>query len=1448
MKSNAPEELKDAFYQHTIDLESLVNHPGWIEWLNGQEEYLKEHFPIGWQMNEWLVMHKEDIPEVVENYLIMLFENDIRDALVKLDNFEIEEHLSKGLFKERNPDCFFDDLPYSNIVATIEDRALTMDDVFNLSEEEKELLKDKNLAVGFDTALYQDLFRVFGSRVKDFELYKKYRGILRVVTDNCRSLESVKSDEDKEDLLKNIFVNGLSQCSGSCWYNDDVPDEFKQEYPEFFLDEDAPKELKDIFYYTSILISGRLQFDDLRKYPEYISYLKGKDIRHCIGYRGEYDKFFDFCEDKDLALDLGLKYGNYVGKMNFEGVEEEDKEAVIAKQIYSAIIYQCYNYNEDMPEYFKNKYPQLFLDEDAPEELKEIYYTKKTSRDMNGRYIGYFSSDWSRSDWDGKEFSFNFIKENPKYIEFLVGKELRGTLNGKYKEILDMCDGSTERFLSIGLEYGYTLVHPQLSNRISKLAWQLLNTNPDDEELRDALDKEIGEAIRERDLLMYDDELPLRLQYKYPDLFLLPEELDRIKASIYSWENDEELNEIKQKFYKRCISFRDLYINDELKEIIRHKDINRCMDFYKAGEFFEKFSELLGGNYDKAYNLSVNKYSQQLTSILYGHIASENIDKVLEFYKQAKFIPHSVVVTKLPNEKIKGFALNRNLWAELMKMEEYSSNDGYIGSLLELATVMGVFETKEFKKNGKIMVQGAGEEGFEKLQELINHIPDFIEVFKSQDEIDSDEFIFVKDGYFKFDNDYQDALRDRHIQIVFSREGLLDELKEGLLTDYDMKNVIKSYIAEEDIEEFFRKDSNGRYQYILDKNSNAKVQKLLKTVGIKQDRWLTQEEFELIKSCNSEFISKAFIQEGEGYRFNISKQGEFYVVGNETEITELQSRTNKKLFDYVRFLMQEFSMEEEALALAANNDRSNINLVLDNEKMDKLRSGAEWVVNRTLDKYEECSLCKLTPQSYSIYSFFSAAKIHQIFDGLNLEYSKAFRDFILENRYEIINDNELSSLMKEFQSKIKELSQDPDYANIKLTPEVLIKALVSNENQYSNKKIGFEKGEELASKLAFSQEYFDHAQRIWSEARKREVSTIPRIKGEENSFSYEVLRLDDAEGIYIGNLTDCCQKLAGAGESSMLHSMKERNGRVFVIRDANRRIVSQSWLWRNGNTICFDNVEIPDRAKSNENEEAVYNILKNVAKKLCDKDAMELSKLVEVGKISKEKANELMLAKVTVGKGHNDIEKIACNYDKELEDTEIKRPVEEYKVYKGICSRDNLYISDSNHQVILYQAEDYISSDSMMAIHRDENIELSYSEMRHRELRMIRAIMKEVEGNNGIETREDILKKYNVSEDEVRLVQGTDWFMLYSERDEDITVHKILKSPSSGIRKKSMIEQKKAVQMLMDKGKRISMEFENDKIHDAARTMVRHMGKRYTMKVADAEGRMSVSEIHLDNR
>lgn len=102
--------------------------------------------------------------------------------------------------------------------------------------------------------------------------------------------------------------------------------------------------------------------------------------------------------------------------------------------------------------------------------------------------------------------------------------------------------------------------------------------------------------------------------------------------------------------------------------------------------------------------------------------------------------------------------------------------------------------------------------------------------------------------------------------------------------------------------------------------------------------------------------------------------------------------------------------------------------------------------------------------------------------------------------------------------------------------------------------------------------------RLHDEMLKRVESTIPRVKGKINDYEYEVLRYDDMEGLTVGNATDCCFTVRGASQTSLRHALTSKNGRILTVKK-NGELLAHSWLWRNGNTLCLDNIEISKKIK-----------------------------------------------------------------------------------------------------------------------------------------------------------------------------------------------------------------------------------------------------------------------------
>ena len=189
-----------------------------------------------------------------------------------------------------------------------------------------------------------------------------------------------------------------------------------------------------------------------------------------------------------------------------------------------------------------------------------------------------------------------------------------------------------------------------------------------------------------------------------------------MQRSISVWRRSSK-NTISQ--YTKTNSDWELLLKDypDLKEVIYNKNLFVCGG--NRGWILSQFIWLLGDERRKVYDLITGKLAEKLDSIAESDNFDEDLAKAITYYKEAGFIPDMVILDKLPIEKIKGFALNRKLWAKIVK-ERGNLNSDYLGSLLEAAMVMGVFETKEFTRNGKVMIQGAGEKGYEKLQRFLN--------------------------------------------------------------------------------------------------------------------------------------------------------------------------------------------------------------------------------------------------------------------------------------------------------------------------------------------------------------------------------------------------------------------------------------------------------------------------------------------------------------------------------------------------------------------------------------------------------------------------------------------------------------------------------------------------------------------------------------------------------
>lgn len=172
-------------------------------------------------------------------------------------------------------------------------------------------------------------------------------------------------------------------------------------------------------------------------------------------------------------------------------------------------------------------------------------------------------------------------------------------------------------------------------------------------------------------------------------------------------------------------------------------------------------------------------------------------------------------------------------------------------------------------------------------------------------------------------------------------------------------------------------------------------------------------------------------------------------------------------------------------------------------------------------------------------------------------------------------------------------------------------------------------------------------------AGKREFSTIPKVKGRIGDFSYEILDYKDPNAITVGYLSHCCFVVDGISHSALEHSMTSQNGRTFVVYYKNK-FLTQSWIWRNGDVVCFDSVEAGSAYHGAYQDE--YNLVDVYKNAAC-----------EILYASKEAEDELQRVKVvTIGKSDyrfRDLEKV---------EGPVARPLEQ-----------DVYVYDSRVQYVL---------------------------------------------------------------------------------------------------------------------------------------------------------------------
>ena len=172
------------------------------------------------------------------------------------------------------------------------------------------------------------------------------------------------------------------------------------------------------------------------------------------------------------------------------------------------------------------------------------------------------------------------------------------------------------------------------------------------------------------------------------------------------------------------------------------------------------------------------------------------------------------------------------------------------------------------------------------------------------------------------------------------------------------------------------------------------------------------------------------------------------------------------------------------------------------------------------------------------------------------------------------------------------------YTRIKNMVDSISYALLPNNYNIANnlEKLNFvHKGVPLKEKV--------EGIKLYDSYRFRLYSSIPDIKGKINNCEYQMVDMHSEEIISNGiekyivkdKLISSCLTPAGKASSCLRHGAINPHGRFFKVTYQDK-IVAYSWVWRCGEVLCFDNIEITENSYKLDNPEyIIYTAYKSTA-------------------------------------------------------------------------------------------------------------------------------------------------------------------------------------------------------------------------------------------------------------
>lgn len=970
---------------------------------------------------------------------------------------------------------------------------------------------------------------------------------------------------------------------------------------------------------------------------------------------------------------------------------------------------------------FREEHPEIFIDGEISDEIKRDFYTRHMTAELVRQNPELIQL------LQEKDLSRAFSKDMVAGIS-LAMKDKDGNVTGGIPNKVNMAQYLSEKlgqeeFLKLCAEYGKCLDDIGLTtkNEITP------------ENIRETIEQAIYKGIKEKGM-EYFEFLPVSFQEKHPELFL-PKDIDE---------------ELRTKFYKGTLTFEDVRKNPQIKDLLLTKDISVGFGRTKYGQpmlgrgeqrYVNPMWEILSEQEIMDFAERYGKFFSNIDQSIFkeGQNPEERESTVQDNIEENILNRKSTYDESIPKffkQRHPEMFLDENAPEELKKAfyDNKASNRRYLnisGDVIDINFAM-IKEHPEWREflQGKDLSRAFSREYSElfkrfdssTLMKLGTRNPETIEKM-----VQSHKEELLENWYKSTGGKFV----PHHVVMLNFPEGEIDSFL-GNSKRWSQLMRIENYNLNDDGKAAILKVAYAMGVFQGDDDGFNKTMKLFTDVP----QELTQEEYEKVEKMFERFGPDGNVWGDISYDEDAVKsfRTAYTPSGDGKYVFSMDKQKNKDVVKLIRGILE----------------HSNIDRIL-------------------------------TP-----------IKAHQMFDSFTMEYNPDFVRFFSENVEEILSNSEFNKDIATIQRQFSDIVRTN--AGRRLTLDVAqdyIKNIA-----YADIEIGNEGVAEQAKIAGYSQKDFEAIQSLFNEGEVRDFSSIPRIQGRTNGYTYEMLRCDDPLALTIGTLTDCCQEIHGAGQTSMEHSVVSPDGRVFCVRDAEGRLVAQSWFWRNQYTGCFDNIEIPHRIFELYEKEHpdvgrkglttdVLEVYKKAAQDLMQEDARVYQELLENETITQEQYDALLLGKVTIGLGYNDIAD-AIQADKTIHKETDK---------VGVRGTDRLPhpYTDASTQYTIAEREGTIKSEhENLYVHQDDVPVYDGTNMSSTVLLTMKRMEQATERDNlaYLSERSDeanlprsqriinsIAREYGLDPDSTKVMATARIALIYSKDKDKIRIGDLLSSP-----------------------------------------------------------------------